>query len=231
LKLLPGHEYTLTYKPSIIKAERNLASLPVSSRKCLMPNEAKTCKFYVSHSQNNCKLHSLWHRDIRRLNCTPWLLPQLTCAQYGICGSHENSHFEEELKDPSRENSHPNQCIDSCETVSFAYEVKGKSITVKESRNKCLDVYNRANLKNDTEPLVPHSMVNLLLTQRMDLNGHKDEIFPFLHEHKILACTLRMRDMIVLTIKPTNEQITMITQMKRVSFTNQLAAIGNLKKL
>jgi len=220
--LKPRHEYTITFKPMKIAAEESMAKLTIAQRNCKMRNEADGCSISKSYSTSNCEVQQLWEAAIKEINCTPYHMPKLGCRSKNLCNSTQVINFEAGRRDALLNASF---CIDSCQSMTYEYDIIERELVHSEIIHECFEEMYSSLSKKEEEPLKIHPAL-LWPTDRPDMLQKVQGSTSF---STLLSCQLRKSQMIAINVKPAIRQLTVITQTKRVSFTDQLAAIGNFE--
>jgi len=210
--LINGRKYIILISPSQTKADTNLVEVDVSKRECLMPSENDSSKLFKIYSQSNCITECKLTRAAEFCSCIPWNFPHFKDINhtYPLC---KGRCFEEHMKDKSM-GSCKSKCLESCELVSYSYVIFEEPIDVDQ---ECQNLQNtKIQFQNQ-----------ILLMNELDLESlAQPDPYKLSHE-----CDIAMKQTTILTIKLATERVSVVTQQRRVSFSSQLAALGEKKAL
>ena len=214
LELTHGMKHTIYVTPKKITTEEDLKSLDPNDRGCLFENESHGFqRYFNNYTRQSCLFECSLAQAYESCGCIAWDFPHFKKSTK-LCYRGGDMCFREFMKSPQSELSC--DCPRSCNHVNYAYSVVSTP----------LDIYDIALCEMLYAARHPNNM--RYLNQVFD-RGNRRIKFPWTWVEGNLEeiCQETVSQVAVINIQLTSDTITEIVRRRRVTFTDQLASLGN----
>jgi len=170
------------------------------------------------YSQSNCVSECSFSKAALKCGCTPWNFPQH--ENDTVCDFGGASCFEKELADSQTCESDV-KCWEPCQKTSFS---PSELVNAIDAEKECKDLLAKTN--DSIHFPISHPILYYQEFEPMDLRH-----FSIANNFKkdSLKCILAMRKTSILHIKPAVDRVNVITQRRRITFSDQLSSFGRKK--
>ena len=118
-KVIPGLHIAIHVQPKIIDASDEFKSLPLSTRKCMLPQETEGFNFLIEYSRKGCELECAAQKAVSFCKCLPWYYPN-NFTVLPICDMFGSHCFDRIMSDQSFYKKCQNWCKEDCQEISLA---------------------------------------------------------------------------------------------------------------
>jgi len=224
VKIRPGYQYSLELQISGLEANKDLKSIELEKRKCLLKHEYEQSNLYKEYSHPNCILEHKIAQVSHKIGCLTPDLPyysQNNTNETKTCNEKKEVElFHYYMSDSLLlANLEEGNCLETCQSTSYSVKVKTEAIDIKRQCERILDNFKKSNQKQNL--FLPSKSIHILSFFNKFSLDELTEIFLIDD-----PCQFLMRTSSVVHFKRGAGRVNVIVQQRKFTFLSQVAAFG-----